>query len=181
MATDNDIVHTAAEALVIFSNRDHSAAATAGPSSAVPSCSNSAAPSQPSCSSSSLQAQSRDCSLLLPDDLKQNLECPVCTRISLPPIMQCRNGHVTCNPCRLKVFISIFNVHKFIFVLKVQSCPMCREVDIDIRYHSFPPLIIYNILLETCLRKRQSHLCPFLVSSKPTAVESRFSTKIKKW
>merc|ERR1712179_107035 len=33
------------------------------------------------------------------------------------PIMQCRNGHVTCNPCRLKV----------------QSCPMCREIDIDIR------------------------------------------------
>jgi len=54
---------------------------------------------------------------LLPEDLKQNLECPVCARISLPPIMQCRNGHVTCNPCRLKV----------------QSCPMCREIDIDIR------------------------------------------------
>ena len=28
-----------------------------------------------------------------------------------------RNGHVTCNPCRMKV----------------QSCPMCREIDIDIR------------------------------------------------
>merc|ERR1712179_858510 len=55
--------------------------------------------------------------IALPDDLKQNLECPVCARISLPPIMQCRNGHVTCNPCRLKV----------------QSCPMCREIDIDIR------------------------------------------------
>ena len=115
MATDNDIVHTAAEALVIFSNRDHSAA---GPSSAVPSCST--APSQPC---SSLQSAKEDdpmvCSIMLPDDLKQNLECPVCTRISLPPIMQCRNGHVTCNQCRLKV----------------QSCPMCREVDIDIRYN----------------------------------------------
>jgi len=55
--------------------------------------------------------------IVLPEDLKQNLECPVCARISLPPIMQCRNGHVTCNPCRLKV----------------QSCPMCREIDIDIR------------------------------------------------
>jgi len=54
---------------------------------------------------------------VLPDDLKQSLECPVCARISLPPIMQCRNGHVTCNPCRLKI----------------QSCPMCREIDIDIR------------------------------------------------
>lgn len=53
----------------------------------------------------------------MPDDIKQALECPVCARISLPPIMQCRNGHVTCNPCRLKI----------------QSCPMCREIDIDVR------------------------------------------------
>ena len=51
------------------------------------------------------------------DDMKQRLECPVCCKISLPPVMQCRNGHVTCNNCRLKV----------------RSCPMCREVDIDIR------------------------------------------------
>jgi len=62
-------------------------------------------------------AKAPDPHLLLPEDLKANLECPVCARISLPPIMQCRNGHVTCNPCRLKV----------------QSCPMCREIDIDIR------------------------------------------------
>ena len=41
-----------------------------------------------------------DSNLVLPEDLKANLECPVCARISLPPIMQCRNGHVTCNPCR---------------------------------------------------------------------------------
>ena len=39
-------------------------------------------------------------SIALPEDLKANLECPVCARIALPPIMQCRNGHVTCNPCR---------------------------------------------------------------------------------
>jgi len=53
----------------------------------------------------------------LPDDIKHSLECPVCARIALPPVMQCRNGHVTCNACRMKV----------------QSCPMCREIDIDIR------------------------------------------------
>ncbi|XP_023336810.1 E3 ubiquitin-protein ligase Siah2 isoform X2 [Eurytemora carolleeae] len=53
----------------------------------------------------------------LPDDIKHSLECPVCARIALPPVMQCRNGHVTCNACRVKV----------------QSCPMCREIDIDIR------------------------------------------------
>jgi len=65
----------------------------------------------------SIQEKDLESHLVLPEDLKANLECPVCARISLPPIMQCRNGHVTCNPCRLKV----------------QSCPMCREIDIDIR------------------------------------------------
>ena len=55
--------------------------------------------------------------VLLYEDMKQRLECPVCCKISLPPVMQCRNGHVTCNNCRIKV----------------RSCPMCREVDIDIR------------------------------------------------
>ena len=50
--------------------------------------------------------------------------------------MQCRNGHVTCNPCRLKV----------------QSCPMCREVDIDIRFCSMlckalgPDLLMFRNL-----------------------------------
>lgn len=78
--------------------------------------------------------------MMFPDDLKLNLECPVCSKISLPPIMQCRNGHVTCNICRGKV----------------QSCPMCREIDINIRYtrrktagssrYNFPPRL-YPILI----------------------------------
>jgi len=105
---DHDIVHSAASDLVIYS-RDaavSSVAASAGSITAATSQSG-------SCSKDDLTPTS----LVLPDDLKQNLECPVCARISLPPIMQCRNGHVTCNPCRLKV----------------QSCPMCREIDIDIR------------------------------------------------
>jgi len=49
--------------------------------------------------------------------LKEKLECPVCSQIALPPIMQCRNGHITCNKCRLKV----------------RDCPVCRETDTDIR------------------------------------------------
>ena len=101
--TDHDIVPVAGD-LVIFSHRD-----TAAPVSLSPAVSSSEEPSQ--------VKEDGSCSLMLPEDLKNNLECPVCARISLPPIMQCRNGHVTCNPCRLKV----------------QSCPMCREVDIDIR------------------------------------------------
>ena len=51
------------------------------------------------------------------DDLKTRLECPVCNKICLPPVMQCRNGHNTCNACRDKV----------------RSCPTCREIDIDVR------------------------------------------------
>lgn len=49
--------------------------------------------------------------------LKDKLECPVCARITLPPIMQCRNGHIMCNTCRNKV----------------RDCPVCREADIDVR------------------------------------------------
>jgi len=102
---------------------------------------------------------------ILPDDLKQNLECPVCARISLPPIMQCRNGHVTCNPCRLKV----------------QSCPMCREIDIDIRnlfaekavtFMSIPcEFRTYGCRVEVQYKDKESHervckfrpfICPYI-------------------
>lgn len=55
--------------------------------------------------------------MMLYEDTKLQLECPVCNKICLPPIMQCRNGHVTCNTCRDKV----------------RSCPTCREIDINIR------------------------------------------------
>jgi len=113
--SDNDIVHTAAEALVIFSNRDNNTE-----SGGAAGHSRSAGQEMFLCRGSTpahSKEEEEPSRLMLPDDLKQNLECPVCTRISLPPIMQCRNGHVTCNPCRLKV----------------QSCPMCREIDIDIR------------------------------------------------
>ena len=108
---DTEIVHSAASALVMHAPSAHA------PSAA------SLTPGLVSVASGGHQAlevglvtSSRV--TLLPEDLKSNLECPVCARISLPPIMQCRNGHVTCNPCRLKV----------------QSCPMCREIDIDIRW-----------------------------------------------
>jgi len=103
--------------------------------------------------------------LVLPEDLKMNLECPVCARISLPPIMQCRNGHVTCNPCRLKV----------------QSCPMCREIDIDIRnlfaekavtFMSIPcEFKTYGCRVEIQYKDKESHervckyrpyICPYI-------------------
>jgi len=136
--TDHEI--PAAADLVIFSNRD-----SAGPS--VP------------------LEKDLVASVVLPDDLKQNLECPVCARISLPPIMQCRNGHVTCNPCRLKV----------------QSCPMCREIDIDIRnlfaekavtFMSIPcEFKTYGCRVEIQYKDKESHervckfrpyICPYI-------------------
>ena len=40
--------------------------------------------------------------MMLYEDAKTQLECPVCNKICLPPVMQCRNGHVTCNNCRNK-------------------------------------------------------------------------------
>ena len=89
--------------------------------------------------------------ILLYDDMKNELECPVCCKISLPPIMQCRNGHVTCNSCKVKV----------------RSCPMCREVDIDIRnmfaekalaYMTIPcEFNSYGCNVESLYRDRDKH------------------------
>lgn len=136
---ENDHEIPPAADLVIFSNRD-----SAGPS---------------------VPLEKDLTPIVLPDDLKQNLECPVCARISLPPIMQCRNGHVTCNPCRLKV----------------QSCPMCREIDIDIRnlfaekavtFMSIPcEFKTYGCRVEIQYKDKESHervckfrpyICPYI-------------------
>jgi len=108
---EEDIVHSAAADLVMHASTAHAQSA----SSLTPGLVSVASGSGHQALEVGLVTSSRV--TLLPEDLKSNLECPVCARISLPPIMQCRNGHVTCNPCRLKV----------------QSCPVCREVDIDIR------------------------------------------------
>lgn len=108
---EDDIVHSAASDLVMHAPTAHAQSAV---SSLTPGLV-SVAPGGHQTMGVGLVTSGRV--TLLPEDLKSNLECPVCARLSLPPIMQCRNGHVTCNPCRLKV----------------QSCPMCREIDIDIR------------------------------------------------
>ena len=138
--SDNDIVHTAAEALVIFSNRDSNTE-----SGGAAGHSRSAGQEMFLCRGSTpahSKEEEEPSRLMLPDDLKQNLECPVCTRISLPPIMQCRNGHVTCNPCRLKV----------------QSCPMCREIDIDIRWvihdDSDPSVTVLNLFFRNLFAEK---------------------------
>jgi len=59
--------------------------------------------------------------------LKEKIECPICLRIALPPIMQCRNGHIVCNSCRHKV----------------RDCPVCRESDIDVRNLFAEKAIVY--------------------------------------
>lgn len=68
--------------------------------------------------------------------LKEKLECPICIRIALPPIMQCRNGHVICNSCRHKV----------------RDCPVCREADIDVRNLFAERAIVY--LPIPCINKQ---------------------------
>lgn len=68
--------------------------------------------------------------------LKEKLECPICIRIALPPIMQCRNGHVICNSCRNKV----------------RDCPVCREADIDVRNLFAERAIVY--LPIPCINKQ---------------------------
>eukprot|EP00928_Gymnodinium_smaydae_P064470 TRINITY_DN47796_c0_g1_i1.p1 TRINITY_DN47796_c0_g1~~TRINITY_DN47796_c0_g1_i1.p1 ORF type:complete len:277 (+),score=12.89 TRINITY_DN47796_c0_g1_i1:225-1055(+) len=46
------------------------------------------------------------------------LDCPVCLESPiLPPIMQCRHGHLLCRPCSEKMAV----------------CPMCKDGPVDIR------------------------------------------------
>ncbi|KAL1439408.1 hypothetical protein MTO96_010227 [Rhipicephalus appendiculatus] len=45
------------------------------------------------------------------DSMLSLFECPVCLDSALPPIEQCRNGHVVCSSCRENV----------------DSCPVCKE------------------------------------------------------
>eukprot|EP00919_Chromeraceae_sp_WS-2016_P050231 GHVR01119130.1.p1 GENE.GHVR01119130.1~~GHVR01119130.1.p1 ORF type:complete len:188 (+),score=34.97 GHVR01119130.1:85-564(+) len=45
------------------------------------------------------------------------LECCVCCEAMIPPIFQCREGHMLCGDCKVKV----------------KQCPVCRSETIDIR------------------------------------------------
>nr|XP_037287921.1 E3 ubiquitin-protein ligase Siah1-like [Rhipicephalus microplus] len=51
------------------------------------------------------------------DSMVSLFECPVCLDSVLPPIVQCRNGHLVCSSCRANV----------------DTCPVCREQLDDIR------------------------------------------------
>lgn len=51
------------------------------------------------------------------DSMLSLFECPVCSDSVLPPIVQCRNGHLVCSSCRENV----------------DTCPVCREQLDDIR------------------------------------------------
>ncbi|CAB3368017.1 Hypothetical predicted protein [Cloeon dipterum] len=47
-----------------------------------------------------------------PNNLLELLECPVCMNYILPPIKQCQNGHLFCQPCGNKM----------------KQCPICRII-----------------------------------------------------
>ena len=49
-----------------------------------------------------------------------DVRCPVCTGLLLPPIRACSNGHSTCNTC-----LDIFD-HSSDLMGKAATCPLCR-------------------------------------------------------
>jgi len=53
----------------------------------------------------------------LTEQVIEHLTCPVCQKISRPPIKQCSNGHIICHACWRQC----------------SSCPICREKKKDIR------------------------------------------------
>lgn len=66
----------------------------------------------------------QDGTTFTPDSVDSLFECPVCSDTVLPPILQCRNGHLLCSNCRKNV----------------TSCPVCRSPLGDIRNLSLEKL-----------------------------------------
>jgi len=58
-----------------------------------------------------------DNDLKLTEKIIEKLTCPVCDKISTPPVKQCSNGHIICSVCWQKCL----------------RCPICREKRRDIR------------------------------------------------
>jgi len=67
--------------------------------------------------------------------LQTNLECPICLETAYNPIYQCREGHLVCSAC----------------VLRVARCAMCRQdgpVNIRNRYAENDSLELTRLLVE---------------------------------
>jgi len=67
--------------------------------------------------------------------LQTNLECPICLETAYNPIYQCREGHLVCSAC----------------VLRVARCAMCRQdgpVNIRNRYAENDSLELSRLLVE---------------------------------
>ncbi|UYV78326.1 SIAH2, partial [Cordylochernes scorpioides] len=66
---------------------------------------------QPRCAATASLVGGSSSSSIANAELASAFECPVCFDYVLPPILQCRNGHLVCSTCRPKV----------------QNCPTCRS------------------------------------------------------
>merc|ERR1712142_945183 len=67
--------------------------------------------------------------------LQTNLECPICLETAYNPIYQCREGHLVCSAC----------------VVRVARCAMCRQdgpVNIRTRYAENDSLELSRLLVE---------------------------------
>lgn len=51
------------------------------------------------------------------DEVRKEIECPVCFETAFPPIRQCPNGHAICDTCSKRC----------------EKCPTCRATPISIR------------------------------------------------
>ena len=54
----------------------------------------------------------------LPRDLLQEIECPVCMDVMIPPITQCENGHNICKSCASKLVMCPTCRHQIIFKIR---------------------------------------------------------------
>lgn len=90
----------------------------------------------------------------LDEDLRKELECPICYEYMKPPISMCENGHSICSSCKPKL----------------KNCPSCKRPFLATRNLALESLSSMFVSMHTTPNSSEStankHNCPFSTISK---------------
>jgi len=90
----------------------------------------------------------------LDEDLRKELECPICYEYLKPPIWMCENGHSICSKCKQKL----------------KTCPSCRRPFLPTRNLALESLsemfVSKNTISKSSESTAKKYKCPFSTISK---------------
>lgn len=93
-------------------------------------------------------------SINLGEDLKKELQCPICYEYMKPPISMCENGHSICSNCKPKL----------------RNCPSCRRPFLPTRNRALESLsemfVSKNTIPKSSESTAKKYNCPFSTISK---------------